>query len=251
MLVTAALLGLFAGAFIGAIGVGGILLVSGLIYLAGLSPPLAIAACMLGYLLTGLIGTAVFARAGSIRWPMAAWLAAGAMPTAYAGAWTTSIASPALLELGVGLLTAGAGLQSLLGRHREIAGSRSLNPIPLALIGAVVGFGSAVTGTGGPLLLVPILLWLKIPVLTAIGLSQAIQIPIATLATLGNLRFGAIDWQLGAVLAGALSLGSWVGAKSAHAVPQQALKRLVSVVLLIIGLLILLSVTHRAGFAGA
>jgi hypothetical protein len=240
-----ATLAFVAGAFIGAIGIGGIILVSGLIYVAGLSAPTAIAACMFGYLLTGLVGTWVYAREGSISWSMVGWLSLGAMPTAFAGAWATNTVSPALLELGIGLLTAGAGLHALLAGNGESEGAPVERAGPLAAIGAFVGFGSAVTGTGGPLLLVPIMLWLNVPILTAIGLSQAIQLPIATLATIGNAVYGALDLRLAALLAVALAAGSWIGAKVAHLTPRQTLRKVVAVMLAIVGAAIVLRLGLR------
>jgi uncharacterized membrane protein YfcA len=53
----------------------------------------------------------------------------------------------------------------------------------LAAIGAGVGYVSALTGTGGPVSLMPVLLALKVDVLSAVGLGQAIQVPIGALAT--------------------------------------------------------------------
>lgn len=243
--VLVAALAFVAGAFIGAIGIGGIILVSGLIYLVGLSPQTAIAACMLGYLVTGIVGTWVYAREGSIRWPMVGWLSLGAMPTALVGAWATAIAPPVLLELGIGLLTAGAGLNALLSSPAQAASGGEPGVATLGAIGAFVGLGSAVTGTGGPLLLVPIMLWLEAPVLLAIGLAQAIQIPIAALATIGNAIFGSLDLKLGALLAVALAAGSWIGAWMAHLTPRETLRRVVAIVLAMVGAAIVIRLAVR------
>merc|ERR1711879_171042 len=53
--------------------------------------------------------------------------------------------------------------------------------------GMAVGFGSSITGTSGPVLLLPVLMLVRWPILPALGHAQAIQVPIATLATLGHL----------------------------------------------------------------
>ena len=106
-------------------------------------------------------------------------------------------------------------------------------------IGAVTGFLSSVSGTGGPLVLVPILIAMKLPVLTAVGLSQAIQLPVAIAATVGNVIYGKLDLALGGILAASLTVGSWYGAKLAHTLPRAALRQIVSVVLVVIGLFIL------------
>jgi uncharacterized protein len=239
-------LALVAGVFIGAIGIGGIILVSGLIYLGDLEPRAAISACLMGYILTGAVGTWVYARAKSIRWPMAFWLCAGAMPGAFSGSWATNNAASGVLELGIGALTAAAGLHGLRAGHGEPKPSSPPNGPVLAAIGLFTGFGSALTGTGGPLLLVPILLWLQLPILTAVGLSQVIQVPIALLATLSNFFYGAIDLRLGALIAATLALGTWLGARIAHMAPKQALRRLVAIALALIGAMIILRIAYRS-----
>ena len=113
-------------------------------------------------------------------------------------------------------------------------------------IGLVTGFGSSITGTGGPLVLIPILIWMQVPILTAVGLSQVIQIPIALLATTGNLTFGRIEWLIGLGIATLLVLGVVVGARIAHRVSRVALKRIIAVALLLVGAAML--VRTAAGF---
>jgi len=112
-------------------------------------------------------------------------------------------------------------------------------------IGAFTGFLSSVTGTGGPLVLVPILVAASVPVLTAVGLSQVIQVPIAVAATAGNLLYGTVDVVLASILAVSLTIGSWYGAKLAHNVSRDRLRRIVSIVLVVVGLFILCGVAWR------
>ncbi len=238
---------LLAGLMIGCIGVGGVILVPALYYVEGIAIHTSIAAAMLAYVVSGAIGTFVFWRKQSIQWDMAAPLWLGAMPAALAGALIGERAPGHVLEFMIAILTAGSGLQSLLTNSAgiEVQG-RQLAPLHLAGIGAFTGFVSALTGSGGPLVLVPTLLWLKIPVLTAIGLGQAIQLPIAAMATAGNSLLGTIDWRLGAILAVGLALGTWTGARLAHVVPRTQLKRLVSYVLVVVGAVILYKVLARS-----
>ena len=96
-------------------------------------------------------------------------------------------------------------------------------------------------------MLVPLLVWLKVPILTTIGLSQVIQLPIAALATAGNVAFGMLDIRLGAVLAVALLVGSIVGARAAHVLPSRTLTRLVGLLMLAVGALIILRATGVLG----
>lgn len=230
---------ILVGVLIGGVGIGGVLLVPMLTFVFGLDIHVAIAAAMFSYLFSGAVGAAIYARNRSIRWTMALWLFAGAMPAAFAGAMASSVAPPRGLEILIALLIVFAGANTLLTRGDDDRGGRALNTVALAAIGAVTGFGSAMTGTGGPLILVPILVWLKIPALTAVGLSQAIQLPIAALATIGNFLYGSVDMIVGGVIAVALMAGASIGARLAHAVSQSTLRTVVAWVLVAVGLFII------------
>jgi uncharacterized membrane protein YfcA len=229
---------LVAGALIGCVGIGGVLLVPALVYLADVPIHSAIAAAMFSYLFSGGAATWVFARKGAIDWASSAWLAVGAVPTAFAGAFAATFVSPHVLEFLIAAFVVLAGVRAL-QRSGGVGSTPSLSPSALAAVGAVVGFGSAMTGTGGPLLLVPLLVWLRLPILTTVGLSQAIQLPIAALATTGNVMSSQLDWRLGAVLSVALLCGSVAGARLAHVVSAVFLTRLVAVLMLAVGILIM------------
>jgi uncharacterized membrane protein YfcA len=233
------LLALVSGLLIGCIGVGGVLLVPTL-SLAGVSVHVAVAASMAAFVFSGAIGTWLYARRGSIDWRSAGWVSLGAAPAAFLGAIAGNRASGTLLTALIGLTVIFAGVRAL--RRDGKAGAarwRALAPLSLALIGAGVGFASAITGTGGPLLLVPLLIWLDLPILAVVGLSQAAQVPIALMATAGNLVDGVFDIMLVALLSGGVIVGSWAGARVAHALPTVFLTRLVGVVLLAVGALLI------------
>lgn len=239
-------IGLVAGSLIGCVGVGGVIVVPALVYDVGAPIHDAIAAAMMGYILTGLIGTSIYARSRSIRWDLAGWIALGAGPGALLGAWAINFIAPIVLECGIGALALLSGLNALWNRWPDRgAGTPALGASTLLPIGFATGALSAVTGTGGPLVLVPILLWLGLPTLTAVGLSQAAQVPIATLATLGNFLNGAPDVSSGVALGAGLAIGTWAGARAAHAMPRRALDGLAAAVLVTVGTLILVRLGFR------
>jgi uncharacterized protein len=244
-LVWIVLLGITSGLMIGCIGIGGVILVPALVFLANVPIQISIPAAMLAYILSGLVATAVFAHNKSIRWSMAAWLCLGATPTAFGGAWAVSVVNPRLLEACLGLLTFLSGLNALRSQNAGETVERTVSNTSLVAVGAVTGFLSSISGTGGPLVLVPIAISINVPVLIAVGLSQVIQLPVAIAATIGNALYGQIDLVLGGVLAGSLTIGSWYGAKLAHVVPRATLRRIVSVVLAVIGTFILVNVVWR------
>jgi uncharacterized protein len=115
-------------------------------------------------------------------------------------------------------------------------------------LGGGTAFVSALTGAGGAFVLLPMLLLLDMPVLPAIGLGQAIALPIAGLASVANFRAGLVDVRLAALLAIALSVGIAVGTPIAHALPQLVLRRLLGVVVVVAGAgMLLQTVFHLLG----
>ncbi|ODA65912.1 Sulfite exporter TauE/SafE [Methyloligella halotolerans] len=232
-------LGLVAGCLIGCIGVGGLIIVPVLVYGLGIPVHDAIGSALVGYILTGIIGTVLYARKGSIRWDLSGWLCFGAIPGVLLGAWLSNIIDPMALQIGIGLLTISAGMNGLFNWRPEHGQRDSLGAFGLGLIGFLAGVVSALTGTGGPLVVVPILLWCGMPALVAVGLSQAIQIPIAVFGTIGNFAFGSPDLSVGLVLALSLSVGAIAGANIAHVLPRQHLMRLASFILVIVGVAVL------------
>lgn len=239
------LLGVTSGLMIGCIGIGGVILVPALVFLAGVPIKVSIPAAMMAYILSGLVATAVFARNKSIRWGTATWLCVGATPTAFVGAWAVSVVNPRLLEVCLGLLTLLSGLNALKTQNAPGTPESVVSNTALFFVGTVTGFLSSISGTGGPLVLVPILISIRVPVLVAVGLSQVIQVPVAIAATFGNVLYGQVDPVLGGVLAAALTVGSWYGARLAHVVPRATLRRIVSVVLVVVGIFILGNVIWR------
>src|ERR671916_3007526 len=82
MLVSALVVGLL----IGCVGIGGVLMTPALVYAGGFGFHLAAATSMWAFLFAGAAGTSIYSRHGSIDWRLSAWLGAGVVPAAFAGA---------------------------------------------------------------------------------------------------------------------------------------------------------------------
>jgi uncharacterized membrane protein YfcA len=230
----------FVGILIGSVGIGGVLLVPALKFLGDIPLHSAIPACMLSYMVTGSVGALIYARHGTINWSMAKKVCLGALPGAYIGAFFLPYFRADILEVFIATLVLASGVHALV---RKTANQQSIEKTekhtPLIAIGLVAGIGSALSGTGGPLLLIPILIWFKVPVLIAIGLSQVIQIPISASATLGNVLHGQIDINRAFVLALTMVGGTLVGAKLVHHLPVDSLRKLVACLLIVVGVMML------------
>jgi uncharacterized membrane protein YfcA len=90
-------LGAIAGLLVGCVGIGGVILVPALVYLAGYSLPIAIAAAMCAFIVSGLVGTYAYANAGSIHWRTTVPLSLAALPCAFGGALLVSSVPPVFL----------------------------------------------------------------------------------------------------------------------------------------------------------
>ena len=229
---------LVVGLLIGSVGIGGVLLVPALSLIADIGVHEAIPACMLSYLATGAVGVIVYSRHGSIQWPLVGWLCLGAIPAAYLGS-VSLLSIPANVVMSIiAALMIFAGSDTLIKAMRKDPTDINRTPpgaLKLVIIGGITGFGSAITGTGGPLIIVPIILYLGLPVLTAVGLSQAIQIPIASFASIGNWTAGTLNIELSLTIAAAMIVGSLAGANLVHHLPKEPIRKFVALLLIIAG----------------
>jgi uncharacterized membrane protein YfcA len=227
------------GALIGAVGVGGILLVAALATIGHLDIHEAAATALFTFIFTGIAGTLFFQRKGSINWRITMPLCAGAVFFGFAGAWANSRMPAAPLALILAGVIVFAGVYTLWSWHGSPRTAYDARPRAqqalLGGIGAVSGFGSGLTGVGGPALSVPIMVLFGFPALVTIGASQVIQIIAAISGTLGNLSFGRINFGLVLPLTvielGGVLLGAWI----AHLVNQNVLRRFVGILCIPVG----------------
>jgi len=102
--------------------------------------------------------------------------------------------------------------------------------VPLAF-----GIGSALTGTGGPVLLLPLLMLCRQRVDFAVIAAQAVQLPVALTSSAVHAAAHRLDWGLAAVCGMLMLLGSLAGQRLARGLDRQRLQRFVSGLLLLVG----------------
>lgn len=220
-------LAVVVGVLIGMVGVGGVLLPPGLVALGALSANEATATSTWAFVFTGVVGTLAYAWRGVIPWGMLARLTVGVVPAAFVGALVNATLPGSVVLLGLAALTLFVGVQQL--RPRAVRETRAeLGTAALVAVGAFVGFGSALTGTGGPVLLVPVLLTLGVAPLRAVAVSQAVQLPVVVAGSAGYLQTGLVDLRLGTALGCLAALGVVAGAVVATRIPAEGLRRIVA-----------------------
>src|SRR6185295_3698998 len=102
------------GMLIGAVGIGGVLLIPALTAFASLPIHAAMATALFTFIFTGIVGTAMFQRRGSIDWTLTRPVLFSALIFAFVGAWTNSIAPPATLALLLAGVIIFAGIYTLI-----------------------------------------------------------------------------------------------------------------------------------------
>ncbi len=220
---------LAVGMFIGTVGVGGVLLIPFLMLCGGLTIHAAAATALFTFLFTGLLGTYLFKRRGSIDWRLAWPVCAGALPFGYLGTLAAARVDARPLTLLIAAIIVFAGIQVL--RPAGIvapAGAASGKSVAASLlaVGAVAGFGAGLSGAGGPLFSVPMMVLLGFAPLAAVGVSQVLQILASSSASLAAFGDSRIDFPLAAWVTLFELAGVVAGAALAHRVSGVALRRI-------------------------
>ncbi len=235
--------GVGVGAFSGAFGVGGgILLVPFLVLARDVEQKTAQA--------TSLVMVAMAAAAGAVRytlddrvaWLPAAFILAGGLAGAWLGAHLVQRSPSALLQALFGVVLGVAGVRML---WPDGAGSGSLPELPdlsatVAVGYVVAGLGmgllSALFGIGGGILLVPILVTgFGYEQSLAAGTSLAVMVPIALLGAVRLTRPGLTRWGEGVGYGLGAIVGALIGASLALVIGGSVMRVAFGVLMLAIG----------------
>jgi len=233
-MLTVAAAALAAGLLVGLTGIGGVILVPVLTGIAGVPLERAIAACMLGFFFSSLYAAFIHLRRARLAWPPVIALSLAAAAGAALGAATLDRLPETGVRLFVAALALASGLHALATRHAP--GARTPGAALLAFLGLALGYGSAISGTGGPVMLIPVLLLLRAPVNAAIALGVASGLPITLAASAVYGAAGRIDYALASTLTVFLLAGMYAGAKLLHRLSSRALVVAVAWTLIGVGL---------------
>ena len=253
-------LGAFAGVMAGMLGVGG-----GLIIVPVLAAifrhqaiheavimHLAIGTSLATIVITSISSVRAHQQRGAVQWRAVGQLTPGIVIGAWLGAAVADLLSSFALTKIFAVFVLMVAAQMAFGA--KPAPQRQLPGVAgMTIAGGVIGGVSAIVGIGGGSLTVPFLTWCNIPMRQAVATSAACGLPIAVAGALGFIvtGFNAADlpaWSLGYVYGPALisvaavsMLTAPLGARLAHTLPTEMLKKVFAVFLAVVGTKMLLA----------
>ncbi|MDL2210761.1 sulfite exporter TauE/SafE family protein, partial [Desulfovibrio sp. OttesenSCG-928-O18] len=226
----------------GCTSVGGVLLIPALLAWTDMDPRTVAGTMLLCFFLSGVYGTFLHYRAGRIDFREAMPMCLGAALFGYAGAITKQYVPVTTVSIMLGVAVILAGYFALrpvsrLGRMAD-APAKTRNA-GLFAVGAGVAFFCGMTGAGGPVLSVPIMLILGYPALLAVAVARPVQVVLTLSGSIANLMVGAVDFKMALIMCGMLMTGVTVGTYCLRFFKPDFLKTLVSLLCIGTGIFML------------
>lgn len=234
ILLSLALVGLFAGTVSGMFGVGGgIIVVPALVLLTGLGFREAVAASLLFMIFTSPFGIIRYARAKNVDFRIGATLAVAGIVGVLAGTWVATRVTDRTLVIGFAVLLVASAQNLAYGKLPETH-RRSI--VIIVATGVFSGFVSKLFGIGGGIVVVPALVFTGVPIHLAIGTSLFTVFTNAFVASAINLLHAGV-WALWAIPIGVGALvGIQLGATHALRSHGGALRRWFALLMVIVAL---------------
>ena len=226
---TLLVIGLVAGYFSALFGVGGGLVIVPLLLLFARwdeRPAMATSLAAIG--ITALAGTILYALRGKVEPDYAALVGLPAAAGAIAGAALQQRVRNRLLSLLFAVFLVAVAIRLLfappmLGDSLVLA----------ALFGLAAGVLAGLFGVGGGILFVPTLLAVGLPQLNAEATSLLAVIPTVAAGTWRHERYGNVRRRAAVILGGASIAGAELGVRAATSLPEDLLRRLFAVLMLV------------------
>lgn len=223
---------LVVGAFVGLCGVAGFLLP--MFYTAALhmSVPEGLALSFAAFIVSGVLGSVNYKKAGNLDIPFGIRLSIGSLAGAVIGVKLNLIIPEEQVKILLYLVVLLSGISILIRKEQQKSDDKKRFSIkenlPATLIlGFLTGAICSLSGAGGPVLVMPLLVVFGIPVRTAVGVALFNSIFIGIPAVAGYLMQCNIK-DVGAALVIALiahGIGVYYGSIKAVCVNQTLLKR--------------------------
>lgn len=219
------------GASIGISGIGGFFLPIVYTSLLGMNVRDALLLSFAAFLVSGLVGAFRYGRLGYIRKSFAIWLGAGCLLGAVVGVRINFLLPPDFVKglLYLVVLTAGISLLTKL-KERDVISPYLNNSIFIFSLGLITGILCSMSGAGGALILVPVLVALGEKTKFAVGMGILGSVFISIPSSIGYFTGSTLEGGL-LILLIALTfhgLGVYLGSKYIQNINQNLLKKAIA-----------------------
>ena len=215
-----ALVGLAAGLLSGMFGVGGgILIVPGLVLVAKMDQRIAHGTSLAAVLPISVSSFLTYLSHDHVDWPVAMWLAIGAVAGAVLGTKLLHVLPHTTLALSFAALLLATAARLFFQGAGEGRGAVDVGiAVALVTVGLATGILAGLLGVGGGVVMVPaMMLALSLPGAIAKGTSVAVIIPTSIMGTIRNRKKANADLRAaGIVGAGGIAsavVGGWISAR--------------------------------------
>lgn len=254
-----ALTGLFAGVVGGMLGLGGGIVIVPVLHFLFMQQQfpstilmhLAVTTSLATIIVTSLSATYAHHKKGAVLWRIVNRFAPGIVIGTGFGALIADSLSSDVLRIAFGLFEILVAIQIWFElkpkAHVALPGTAGI-----IVSGTGIGLLSTLLGIGGGTLTVPYLLWCNINIRNAVAISSACGFPIAVAGTTSLIIAGwntpdlpphAISylyWPAALIIIAMTVFFAPLGARLAHLLPVRTLKRIFSLLLLVVGVRMLM-----------
>jgi len=255
LILTYLAVGAFAGLLAGLFGIGGGMVIVPVLVITfeslGFSHDvlthMAVATSLASIVFTSVSSVRTHHQKGAVDWPIVKLLSVGILLGAVLGVLTADALSGPGLQIVIGISALLMAIQ--MGFGLKPKPTRSLpGGAGLATAGGSIGWASALFGIGGGSLTVPFLTWCNHPMQRSVATAAACGFPIALVGALSNVVVG---WGNPALPQASLGYVYWpallgivitsvpfarLGAKLAHKLSAEKLKRLFAIMLVFVAI---------------
>ena len=239
-------MGLIVGFVVGLTGMGGgALMTPLLVLLFNVQPLAAVSSDLVAAVVMKPIGGGVHLRRGTVDLRLVRWLAAGSVPSAFAGVLLLrSLGDGQVVQdrikvaLGLALLVAASAMviKAVLDRDRvpaERPTELALRRLPTLVVGMVGGLIVGMTSVGSGSLMIVLLLALypRLKASQLVGTDLVQAVPLVLSAAIGHLLFGDFEFALTTSLLLGSVPGVYLGARVSSRANDTVIRPVLVVVL--------------------
>lgn len=225
---------LLIGGMIGLTGIAGFLLP--MLYSGFMGMPAAqgLALSFFAFLISGILGSYNYKKAGNLNMRLAVIISIGSFIGAALGVKMNLLIDEGIVRRILYLVVLASGISILLRKDKKEDISRTGKKIP-AWLGVIFGFATgavcALSGAGGPVLVMPLLVVMGVSVKTAVGVSLFDSIFIAIPSCIGYAMQCDPSDLMALLIVSMIShgVGVWLGSHNTSFLKPEVLKKGVAV----------------------